>query len=240
MRATRSSAQLRGEVERSACDRETSELLQIVLRRDVANLDHIDTITRLIDSGQIAAATERPDALADLVDLPPNIIRALVATLEIARRASLGQVRPVICGPADVAAIARRELGGRTRECVLAVICDASNQVIRTMIVAQGSADTVPMPVREVLNAVLRCDGRAFAIAHNHPAGVVGSSDADVSATERLAVAARTVGLRFLGHVVVAGDHHEMVGTVSGSRTPSSGPQGPVRPLCAAAALDGP
>jgi DNA repair protein RadC len=89
------------------------------------------------------------------------------------------------------------------------------------MIVSQGSADTVPVPVREILNAVLRCDGRAFAIAHNHPAGVVGSSDVDVSATERLAVAARTVGLRFLGHVVVAGDYYEMVSPVSASRTPN-------------------
>ncbi|MGH9224477.1 MAG: JAB domain-containing protein, partial [Acidimicrobiales bacterium] len=56
-----------------------------------------------------------------------------------------------------------------------------------------------------VLNAVLRRDGRAFALAHNHPDGDPDPSDADRRATDELKAAARIAGLRFLGHVVVAG-----------------------------------
>ncbi len=52
----------------------------------------------------------------------------------------------------------------------------------------------------------MRCDGSAFAIAHNHPSGDPEPSEADVLATRRVAEAARAVELRFLGHVVIGND----------------------------------
>ncbi|MCG3243507.1 JAB domain-containing protein [Mycobacterium avium] len=67
------------------------------------------------------------------------------------------------------------------------------------------------VPVREILNAVLRHDGRAFAIAHNHPSGAAEASDADRQVTASVRAAATTVGLRFLGHVVVANDRWNAV-----------------------------
>jgi DNA repair protein RadC len=63
------------------------------------------------------------------------------------------------------------------------------------------------VPVREILNAVLRHDGRAFAIVHNHPSGNPEPSEADHRATAKVRDAASVVGLRFLGHVIV-GDGH--------------------------------
>ncbi|MGX1763406.1 JAB domain-containing protein, partial [Streptomyces lydicus] len=53
---------------------------------------------------------------------------------------------------------------------------------------------------------VLRHDGRAFAVVHNHPSGDAAPSVDDRRATTLLAEAARTVGLRFLDHVVIAGE----------------------------------
>jgi DNA repair protein RadC len=61
-------------------------------------------------------------------------------------------------------------------------------------------------PVREILNAVLRLDGRAFALAHNHPNGDPAQSPADIRATRETREAAKVTGLRFLGHVVVTDD----------------------------------
>jgi len=67
------------------------------------------------------------------------------------------------------------------------------------------------VPVREILNAVLRHDGRAFALAHNHPSGDPEPSDADRQATDDVKAAATVAGLRFLGHVVVAADEWRAV-----------------------------
>jgi DNA repair protein RadC len=72
-------------------------------------------------------------------------------------------------------------------------------------VVSEGSVDRSLVPVREILNAVLRHDGRALALAHNHPNGDPTPSDADCRATEHVKAAAGIAGLRFLGHVIVAG-----------------------------------
>lgn len=69
--------------------------------------------------------------------------------------------------------------------------------------VAKGGSSGCGVPVREVLSAVLRHDGVAFALAHNHPSGDPTPTDADRAATLRVADAAAHLGLRFLDHVVV-------------------------------------
>jgi DNA repair protein RadC len=109
----------------------------------------------------------------------------------------------LVRGPADVAVIAHRALGTRRRERVIVIVCDSANRHLRTVVVSDGAIDRSMMPAREILNAVLRWYGSAFAIAHNHPRLGPEPSDADVAATRRIADAARVVGLRFLGHVVV-------------------------------------
>ncbi len=60
------------------------------------------------------------------------------------------------------------------------------------------------VPVREILNAVLRHDGRAFALAHNHPSGDATPSEADRRATAEVVAGAKAVGARFLDHIVAA------------------------------------
>jgi DNA repair protein RadC len=83
-------------------------------------------------------------------------------------------------------------------------VCDRRARLLHEVELSHGSSDRALVEVREVLNAVLRHDGVAFAVAHNHPSGDPQASQADVDVTEAIGTAARTVGLRFLGHVVVA------------------------------------
>ena len=83
------------------------------------------------------------------------------------------------------------------------LVCDTANQLRRVVRVSEGSIDRAFLPVREILNAVLRHDGRAFAVAHNHPSGDPTPGPDDIRSTDRLRAAARMVGLRFLDHVVV-------------------------------------
>lgn len=211
---------MRMQTEQDASDRTTNELLAVVLgTTDVTPAD-LDRIALAIDSGLLARTALTPDQPWGLTDLLPAVADVLTAVFELARRSALAAPPIAIRRPADVALIARRELGGRARECVLAIVCDATNRVLRTLIVTRGSADAASFPVREILNAVLRYDGRAFAVAHNHPAGVVEPTDTDVRTTERIAAAARVVGLRFLGHVVVGGDQHQTVSPITPTRTP--------------------
>jgi DNA repair protein RadC len=102
-----------------------------------------------------------------------------------------------------MAAIAQRELGNLRRERVLVVVLDAGNRLRRLVVLSDGSVDRSLLPVREVLNAVLRNDGVAFALAHNHPSGDLTPSPQDTRSTAQVVEAARIVGLRFLDHLIV-------------------------------------
>lgn len=183
------------------------ELLAIVLRSGLRGKSALDLATSLLgEYGALSAlASARPEELATRRGVGVAKATALVAAFQLGRRLGLDDTPLVLRGPSDVTEVARRELDGLRRERVLVLVCDAANRLRRTVIVSEGSIDRSLVPVREILNAVLRHDGRAFAIAHNHPSGNPEPSEADHRATAEVRDAARVVGLRFLGHVVVAG-----------------------------------
>ncbi len=191
-----------------------SELLALVLRHGRQGESAVSLAASLLaEYGNLdALAGAHPEELATKSGVGVAKAAALVAAFQLGRRLGRDGVPLVLRSPHDVATVARRELAGLRRERVLVLICDAANRLRRTVIVSEGSIDRSLVPVREILNAVLRHDGRAFAIAHNHPSGNPEPSEADHRATVEVRHAARVVGLRFLGHVVVAG---------SGSHNPS-------------------
>jgi DNA repair protein RadC len=186
------------------------ELLAIILGSGARGVSAIDLATRLLaEYGSLSSlATARPEELAANTGIGAAKAASLTAAFELGRRVNddHDQDRMVLRRPEDVARVARRELAGLRRERVLVLVCDAANRLRRTEAVAEGSIDRSLVPVREILNAVLRHDGRAFAIAHNHLGGDPEPSSADKGATVELRSAATVVGLRFLGHVVVSGD----------------------------------
>jgi DNA repair protein RadC len=154
--------------------------------------------------GSVAAiARAHPADLAGVTGIGPAKASALVAAFELARRGTAGDTRARICTSADVVAAAGPLLRGRTRERLVVVLCDNANRVIGCDVLTEGSADRALLPVREVVVAALRRDGKAFALAHNHPSGDPTPSGEDVAATVRVRQAATAVGLRFLDHVVV-------------------------------------
>lgn len=130
----------------------------------------------------------------------------LLAAFELAARATDAPTNRVVDSAAAIADLVSPLLARERREKVVVLVADAANRVLRVVPVATGGVDSSPLPVREVLHAVLRYDGRAFALAHNHPSGDPSPSVQDHDATEAVGRAADAVGLRFLGHVVVAGN----------------------------------
>ncbi len=184
-----------------------SELLALVLRHGRQGESAVSLAASLLaEYGNLdVLAGAHPEELATRSGVGVAKAAALAAAFQLGRRLGRDGVPLVLRSPHDVATVARRELAGLRRERVLVLICDAANRLRRTVIVSEGSIDRTLVPVREILNAVLRHDGRAFAIAHNHPSGNPEPSEADHRATTDLRDAAKLVGLRFLGHVVVAG-----------------------------------
>jgi DNA repair protein RadC len=150
-------------------------------------------------------ASAFPEELTRSARIGPTGAARLLAAFELAARANTAPTNRVVDSPAVIAQMVSPVLARERREKVVVLVTDAANRVLRLVPVATGGLDSSPLPVREVLQAVLRYDGRAFALAHNHPSGDPTPSVHDREATAAVGQAADAVGLRFLDHVVIAG-----------------------------------
>ncbi|HEX6676808.1 MAG TPA: DNA repair protein RadC [Actinomycetes bacterium] len=186
----------------------TIELLALVLRQGCTGQSAVELAAALLaEHGSLAGlAAAAPEELAGRPGMGPAKAAALLAALRLGRCFDAGDAPLTVRRPEDLALLARQRLGGLRRERVLVVVLDPGHRVRRVVQVSDGSADHCLLPVREVLNAVLRNDGSAFALVHNHPSGDPTPSQADLRATERLASAARIVDLRLVDHLVTT-DH---------------------------------
>lgn len=160
--------------------------------------------------GVAGLARAHVDELARTPGVGPAKACRLVAAFALADRTATAHLQ-VVRTSADIAAVAIPRIGRSRTEKVLVILLDGGNRVHRVLTVASGGATSSVVPVREVLSLALRHDAVAIALAHNHPSGSVEPSVEDVAVTARLRSAAREVGLRFLDHVIVAGDQWRSV-----------------------------
>lgn len=93
----------------------------------------------------------------------------------------------------------------KSREEALVVVMNSANKPTRTVALTSGGADQCLLPVRDCLSTVLRNDGVAFALAHNHPSGDPTPSREDIRATKDIESGAARLGLRLIDHLIVAG-----------------------------------
>ncbi|MDP9222270.1 MAG: DNA repair protein RadC [Actinomycetota bacterium] len=185
------------------------ELLALVLRSGRPGASALDLATELLaEFGSLhAMASATLEELTRWSGVGKAKAAGLIAAFWLGRRAEHTEtVGEQLRGLEDIARIADQKLRGLRRERLIVLICDGANRLKKVVRVSEGSTDGAMVPVREILNAVLINDGRALAVAHNHPSGQPVASQRDVAATRDLAKAATATGIRFLGHVIVAAD----------------------------------
>ena len=93
----------------------------------------------------------------------------------------------------------------------LAILCLSNKNVpLAYSVTAMGSGNNTRVNPGELLRVPLLAGASAFVIAHNHPSGDIHPSRSDRALTERIAEAARLLGLRFLDHLIIGpeGPHY--------------------------------
>src|SRR5215470_5934933 len=146
-----------------------------------------------------------PEALARLPGVGEAAAVRLLAALALpARRNRWGAVR--VTELEELVPVFEPLLAGLRHERLAVAVCDRLGRVRAVRAVADGASDGAPLPVRDVIATVFRHDGHVFAIAHNHPSGILTPSAADRNATGQCRAAAAAAGLRFLGHLIL-GEH---------------------------------
>jgi len=199
-----------------------AELVALLLGHGFRGENVLDVATGVLAAhgGVAGLAAARPEELARRTGIGAAKAATVIAAFQLGARARRSpESAAPLHSAEDVMRAASPMFAGSRVERLLVLVCDTRNRLRRRVFVAQGAVDEVAVPVREILNTVLRHDGRAFAIAHNHPSGDPTPSADDRRASAVLATAARTVGVRFLDHVVIAGEQWRSAAPPISART---------------------
>ena len=89
-------------------------------------------------------------------------------------------------------------------EHVYVVYLDTALHVIAVKSVSTGNETQTLVSRKSILRDALLLGASAFAIAHNHPTGVLEPSSEDRALTRALDEAAKIVGLNFVDHIIIA------------------------------------
>lgn len=95
--------------------------------------------------------------------------------------------------------------GHAERERVRVLYLDINNRLLADEVVAEGTIDSAPFHVREIIGRAIELRAAALVVAHNHPSGDTTPSRSDIEATRSLSVAAKACEIPLLDHFIVAG-----------------------------------
>ena len=125
---------------------------------------------------------------------------AIAAMLEYGRR-RYGSFSARIKQPVDIFTLVRH-YADRKQEKFISLSLNGAHEVMNVRIVTIGLVNKTIVHPREVFADLIQDRAAAFCVAHNHPSGQLESSAEDDEITERLASAARILGLHFVDHII--------------------------------------
>ena len=176
------------------------ELLAVLLGKGTRDTDVMalaGKLAKVIDKKGLAVAAEDLRALDGVGDAKATL---LLAALEFARR----RIKPEgtkIETPADLLPHVRH-YADRKQEHFLCASINGANEIINIRVISIGLIDRAPVHPREVFADALADRASAVIVAHNHPAGGVDPSPADVEATKQLKAAGAVMGIALLDHII--------------------------------------
>ena len=102
----------------------------------------------------------------------------------------------------------RMRIGSLPNEVFEVAYLDSGLRLLRNGVetLQQGTVDRASVYPRQVVEAALRRGAAAIVLAHNHPNGRVEPSEADKLTTRAIVLAAETIRLRVVDHLIVSPD----------------------------------
>ncbi|MCD8356623.1 MAG: DNA repair protein RadC [Clostridia bacterium] len=185
------------------------EILELLLfyaipRGDVNPLAH-----RLIEEfGSLASVLEASSQdLQKVKGMGPNAANFLHMLPQVFRRYQTSKVKGKVYNTTDkIAEYLKGYYIGRAREQLTIVLLDNSCKIIRVCDIGEGSASSVKIDMRKLLECVLQYNAAEVVLAHNHPRGCCLPSRSDIVQTRDVRDLLGQIDVRLVDHIIIAED----------------------------------
>ena len=130
----------------------------------------------------------------------------IAAALELGRRRRSENAleKKKITSSASVFELMQPVIGDLPHEEFWIIYVNNSNKVIQKNQLSKGGITGTLVDVRLVLKTALEVGATGLILAHNHPSGTLLPSEADKNITQKLKVAALSLDIKVLDHLIIA------------------------------------
>ena len=109
-----------------------------------------------------------------------------------------------ISGTSDLLDYCRVEMRGLRDEQFRAIFLNSQNEIIADEVMQEGTVDQSVVYPRKVMERALYYKASAMIFVHNHPSGSIKPSREDITLTETLKQAAKSLQLRVHDHLIIS------------------------------------
>ena len=176
------------------------ELMAILLGSGTKNHNVLTVAGWILKAIDTAGINPGIEDLMAIEGVGPAKAALIAAALEFSRR----RIRPEgfkIMFPPDALPLVRH-LADRKQEHFICISLNGAREVIAVRTVSVGLVDKSPVHPREVFADPITDRASAIILAHNHPAGTLSPSKADIETTRRLKDAGELMGICVLDHII--------------------------------------
>lgn len=186
------------------------EVVELLLTLAIPRSDVKEPAKRLLKRfGSLRGILDAPveelreiDGIGSVTPIALQIIKA-AATLYLQQAAEGSEV---LSDPVRISAFWRMRIGSLSNELFQVAYLDSGYRLLRDGVetIEEGTIDRAAVYPRRVIEAALKRGAAALVLAHNHPNGNVQPSERDKLLTRAIALAAETVGVRVVDHLIVS------------------------------------
>lgn len=115
---------------------------------------------------------------------------------------------PVLTSPEKAAEFIKPVLFGRPDEYVYVFCLDANCRMKHYDCISEGTVSEVAIYLRKVAECAVRLHAGKILLAHNHPGGSPGPSDADIKTTRAIFEALAPLGVELVDHIIFSGHQY--------------------------------
>lgn len=135
-----------------------------------------------------------------------TFLLALREFLFRAEKQKFSQKGTIIQQPKQVFDLLKNKLMSLEKEEFWIILLNNKHNLIGVEKLSQGTVDSAPVYVREILTKILFKKAKAFILAHNHPSGDPNPSWEDKNFTQKIKAVCSNLELNFLDHIIIGKD----------------------------------
>ena len=194
---------------------EAHELLEILLYQSIPRRNTNETahalLHRFLTLDGVLSAT--PEELMEIENIGPSSVSAIQLCGALVRRIILerGEERSSFRTIGQIGEYLVRRYAGARAEVVSVLFFDSAMHLLLLEELPEGTLSSCdPLPKVLCRRAVLH-HATALVLAHNHPDGSLQPSPEDLLFTQQLEQSLRSVDVRLIEHLIIAGDRYQPI-----------------------------